>query len=209
VNRWVNGDRWFVDARVPKDEGVTLAATEESVGSAGSERLPAGDPPRDSLTGAGLVLVSCLGGGAVVVLARLAYESGSNAPTSLLVRFALAGGLLWAVLAAGGQPTRLPARVVRRFVLMGCLFTAPATSAFMAIERIPASLATLIYYSYPAIATVASALLFGTRLSVARGLVLLAALGGVALTVDVGSGSLDRAGLALAFGSAVSTPAIW
>ena len=69
-----------------------------------------------SLAGAGLVLVSCLGGGAVVVLARLAYEGGSNAPTSLLVRFALAGGLLWFWLAVRGQAVRLPARVVWRFV---------------------------------------------------------------------------------------------
>lgn len=156
-----------------------------------------------SLAGVGLVLLSCVGGGAVVVLARLAYEGGSNAPTSLLVRFALAGGLLWLLLAARGQATRLPGRVVWRFLLMGCFFTASATTAFMAIERIPASLSTLVYYAYPGIASLGSALLYGTRLTPPRVLVLLAALGGVGLTVDVRGGDIDGLGLALACASAV------
>jgi drug/metabolite transporter (DMT)-like permease len=157
----------------------------------------------DSLSGVGLVLVSCVGGGAVVVLARLAYDGGSNAPTSLLVRFALAGALLWLLLVARGHATRLPARIVWRFLLMGCFFTASATSAFMAIERIPASLATLVYYAYPAIASLGSALLFGTRVTPARAVVLAAALAGVGLTLDVRGGAIDGMGLALALASAV------
>lgn len=161
------------------------------------------DAERESFAGVGLVLVSCLGGGAVVVLARLAYEGGSNAPTSLLVRFALAGGLLWLWLALRGQATRLPARVVWRFLLMGCFFTASAISAFLAIERMPASLATLVYYAYPALATIGSVVLFHTRLTLARGLILLAALAGVALTIDVRGGEVSSTGLACAFASAV------
>jgi len=89
-----------------RDEARRVRVPDE----ADAERVTRSDPARESLTGVGLVLASCLGGGAVVVLARLAYEGGSNAPTSLLVRFALAGGLLWLLLAARGQATRLPAR---------------------------------------------------------------------------------------------------
>lgn len=161
------------------------------------------EPAREAALGVGLVLLSCIGGGMVVVLARLAYEGGSNAPTSLLVRFSLASGLLWLWLALRGQARLLPARVLWRFLLMGCFFTASAATAFMAIERIPASLSTLVYYAYPGIAALGGALLFGTRLSGARVLVLLAALAGVALTVDVRGGELNRWGFVFAGASAV------
>jgi len=153
---------------------------------------------RQGLAGTGLILLSGIGYGAVVVLARLAYEGGSNAPTSLFVRFSLAGLLLWAILLARGQIVRLPARRVGWLLLMGLLFSAGSVASFMAVERIPASTAALIFYLYPVIVTVVSSVVFQTRFTRSRFAVLVASLAGCALTANVESGPLNLAGVGLA-----------
>jgi drug/metabolite transporter (DMT)-like permease len=140
----------------------------------------------------------------VPVLARVAFEGGSNAPTSAFVRFGLAGLLLWLILLSRRRVTRLPARRVAGLLLMGLLFCAGTTASFMAVERIPAALVSLVFYIYPAVVTLGSALVFKTRLSAARLVVLVAVLLGCALTVDARDGSLDALGVALALLTALT-----
>lgn len=153
---------------------------------------------RRSLAGSGLVLLSGVGYGAVVVLARLAYDGGSNAPTSLFVRFGLAGLLLWGWLLATRGVVRLPARRVGALLLMGLLFSAGSVASFMSVERIPASMAALLFYLYPVVVTAVSAVAFHTRFTRSRAGVLVASLLGCALTANVESGPLDLAGVGLA-----------
>jgi drug/metabolite transporter (DMT)-like permease len=158
--------------------------------------------PDASLTGAGFVLISGLGYGAVTVLARVAFEAGSNAPTSLVLRFGLAAAIFWVMLAARRRIRRLPARRIAGFALMGVLFAGGSITSFMAVERIPASLAALVLYIYPALVTLGSAIFFKTRFPPSRLLVLLATLIGCALTVDPRAGEINVAGLALAMSTA-------
>jgi drug/metabolite transporter (DMT)-like permease len=158
---------------------------------------------RDGLTGTALILLSSVGYGAVVVLAKVAYDNGSNAPTSLFVRFSLAGLLLWGILLARRQVVRLPGRRIGTLLLMGWLFSAGSVMSFMAVERIPASLAALIFYLNPVIVTVFSTVLFKTRFTRARLAVLIASLVGCALTTNIESGEVNWSGVALAFATVV------
>jgi drug/metabolite transporter (DMT)-like permease len=157
---------------------------------------------RDALVGAALVVVSGFGFGAVTVLARIAFEAGSNAPTSLVVRFGLGCAIFWLLLAARRKLQRLPLARIAGLSLMGVLFAAGSTVSFMSVERIPASLASLVFYIYPAIVTLGSALIFKTRFPPSRLLVLLATLTGCALTVDLQAGPIDALGLGLAIATA-------
>ena len=118
------------------------------------------------------------------------------------MRFTVAAALLWGLLALRGQLRPLPARRIAGFVLMGLFLSGSATSSSIAIQRIPAALAALLFYIYPALIAMASAVLYGTRYSLSRLLVLAASLAGCALTVDVQVGSLNVLGVALAIGSA-------
>ena len=152
----------------------------------------------DALVGALFVLASGVGFGSVTVLARVAFEGGSNAPTSLALRFGLAAGILWLLLLARGSIRRLPRQRIAAFALMGLLFAAGSTASFMSFERMPASLSALVFYIYPAIVTAGSALFFGTRFSLPQLGVLVAAVTGCALTVDLRGGDIDTLGLALA-----------
>lgn len=152
----------------------------------------------DALVGALFVLASGVGFGSVTVLARIAFEGGSNAPTSLALRFGLAAGIFWLLLLARRQARRLPPSRIAAFALMGLLFAAGSTASFMSVERIPASLSALVFYIYPAIVTAGSALAFGTRFSLAQLGILVAAVSGCALTVDLQTGDIDALGLGLA-----------
>jgi drug/metabolite transporter (DMT)-like permease len=110
--------------------------------------------------------------------------------------------VLWGILALRGQARPLPARRIAGFVLMGAFLSGSATASFIAVQRIPAALAALLFYIYPALIAAASALLYGTRYTLSRLLVLVASLAGCALTVDVQTGSLNVLGVVLALASA-------
>jgi drug/metabolite transporter (DMT)-like permease len=152
----------------------------------------------DALIGALFVLASGVGFGSVTVLARIAFEGGSNAPTSLALRFGMGAAIFWLLLLARRKVRRLPRQRIAAFALMGFLFAAGSTASFMSVERIPASLSALVFYIYPAIVTAGSALVFGTRFSLPQIAVLIGAVTGCALTVDLQSGDIDPLGLALA-----------
>lgn len=162
-----------------------------------SARADAARESNDALIGALFVLASGVGFGSVTVLARIAFEGGSNAPTSLALRFGLGATIFWLLLARQ-KARRLPATKIAAFALMGLLFAAGSTASFMSVERIPASLSALVFYIYPAIVTAGSALFFGTRFSLPQLAILVGALTGCALTVDLRSGDIDALGLALA-----------
>jgi drug/metabolite transporter (DMT)-like permease len=152
----------------------------------------------DALIGALFVLASGIGFGSVTVLARIAFEGGSNAPTSLAFRFGIGAAIFWLLLVARQRVRRLPTQKIALFASMGFLFAAGSTTSFMSVERIPASLSALVFYIYPAIVTAGSALVFGTRFSLPQLAVLVAAVSGCALTVDLQTGDIDALGLALA-----------
>lgn len=161
---------------------------------------------RQALQGSALVLLAGVSYGGVTVLAKIAYDHGSNAPSSLVFRYGLAALLFWLYLLltgkVQGQAQRLPRRKVGGFILMGVLFSGGSLLAFMAVERIGAGLAALLLYVYPAIVTAAAATFFALRITRSRVVILLASLLGCALTVDVQGGSVDPLGLALATGTA-------
>jgi drug/metabolite transporter (DMT)-like permease len=164
----------------------------------GAVSEPYAHPGREALTGAALVLVSGIGFGAVTVLARMAFEAGSNASTSLAIRFGLGSLLFWVILALRRKIVRLPLHRIAAFGLMGILFALGSITSFLSVERIPASLSALMFYIYPALVTVGAAVIFGTRFSRARILVLVSVMVGCALTANVQGGSVDAVGIALA-----------
>src|SRR4029079_11686625 len=100
-------------------------------------------------------------------------------------------GLLWGVRLARRRVVRLPGGRVATLLLMGCLFSSGSVTSFMAVERIPASLAALIFYLNPVIVTVFSTLLYKTPFTRARLGVLIASLVGCALTTNIESGDVN------------------
>ncbi|WP_306208823.1 DMT family transporter [Actinoplanes sp. RD1] len=157
--------------------------------------------------GAVLCLVSAACFGAMAIFGKLAYDAGVPTGTLLLVRFALAAALLGLVLLARPELRRPGARGRILLTALGLGAVGYALQAglfFAALQRMDASLLSLILYTYPVLVTVAAVALGRDRLTRRRVVALVAASAGT-LLVLLGAGGItfDPAGALLAFGAAV------
>src|SRR4051812_31083129 len=107
--------------------------------------------PRQRQAGFALVLASAVGFGAMAIFAKVAYDDGVDVPTLLALRFAFAAGLLWAIVLRTGRV--LPSRrtLAAGLALGGFVYASESGAFFLALERIDASLASLLLYAYPAL----------------------------------------------------------
>jgi drug/metabolite transporter (DMT)-like permease len=154
----------------------------------------------------------CLGSGAafgaMAIFGKLAYGEGANVGTLLAVRFALAAVVFWTLLLAGGGRRAVRA-LARRDIGVGlalgaCGYALQAGCYFAALERIDASLLSLLLYTFPAMVAGAAVAVGRERLDGRRLTALGLALGGLVLVVvGAGAGALDPLGTALGFGAAV------
>jgi drug/metabolite transporter (DMT)-like permease len=155
-----------------------------------------------------LCLASGAAFGAMAVFGKLAYGDGSTVGTLLAVRFALAAALFWALVLASGaarEVLELRGRDLAAALGLGAGgYALQAGCYFAALERIDASLLSLVLYTFPAIVAVAAVALGRERLDGRRVAALALALGGLTLVVaGAGTGRLDPRGAALGLGAAV------
>jgi drug/metabolite transporter (DMT)-like permease len=154
----------------------------------------------------------CLGSGAafgaMAVFGKLAYGEGATVGTLLCVRFALAAGLFWALVLAGGAAREVRA-LGRRDLAAGLGLGAFGYSLqsgcyFAALQRIDASLLSLLLYTFPAMVAAAAVALGRERLDARRLTALALALAGLVLVVaGAGTGALDPLGAGLAIAAAL------
>jgi drug/metabolite transporter (DMT)-like permease len=171
--------------------------------------------------GPALCLASAVFFGAMPIFGRFAYGAGVSPGTLLLVRFSLAAALLTILLLArpglrrierNADPSVRPGRSTMSrggtaavaFGLGAVAYAGQAGLYFSALQRLDASMLSLILYTYPVMVTLAAVLLGRDRLNRWRSLALLAACIGI-LLVLLGTGTmrLQPVGALLAFGSAV------
>ena len=154
----------------------------------------------------------CLGSasafGAMAVLGKLAYDDGATVGTLLAIRFLLAAALFWALVFAGGAAGELRSLGGRDLgvglALGACGYAIQAGCYFTALERIDASLLSLLLYTFPAMVAAAAIALGRERIDARRVAALVLASGGLALVVaGAGTGALDPLGAALGLGAAV------
>lgn len=159
-------------------------------------------------SGTALCLASAVAFGAMAAFGKLAYENGATVGTLLTVRFVLAAALLWALILAGGGAGEVRALRTRdvgvALALGGLGYAAQAGCFFAALERIDASLLSLLVYTFPAIVAVAAIALGRERVDGRRLTALGLSFAGLALVVGgAGVGGLDALGAALGLAAAV------
>jgi drug/metabolite transporter (DMT)-like permease len=156
--------------------------------------------------------ILCLGSGAafgaMAVFGKLAYDAGATVGTLLAVRFTLAAAVFWALVVAGGAAPELralrPREAGAALGLGACGYALQAGCYFAALERIDASLLSLVLYTFPAIVAAAAVALGREQLDGRRVTALALACGGLALVLaGAGTGRLDPRGAALGLGAAV------
>src|SRR3712207_18804 len=156
--------------------------------------------------GALLCLCSAAGFGAMAIFGKLAYDAGVEVGELLFVRFGVAALVLAAVVAAWRRGPRLERRAVVAGLLMGAVgYATQAGLFFLALERMDASLLSLLLYTYPAFVTVAAIVL--GRETATRGKVValgVASLGTVLVLAGAGTGELDALACAMAIGASLA-----
>ena len=153
----------------------------------------------------------CLGSGAafgsMAIFGKLAYDEGANVATLLSVRFTIGAVLFWALVAADGS-VREACGIARRDIGIGLALGAAGYSAqaglfFAALERMDASMLSLLLYTFPAMVTIAAIVLGRERLSHRRLTALAVTSAGLVLVLaGAAAGAFDPAGAAMALGAA-------
>jgi drug/metabolite transporter (DMT)-like permease len=156
--------------------------------------------------GALLCFASAAAFGGMTVFGKLAYDAGVGVGDLLLVRFALAALVLAGIAAAMGALRGLGRRVVVAGLLLGGVgYATQAGLYFLALERMDASLLSLLLYTYPAMVTVAAIVLGREAPTGARLTAVAVATAGTALVLaGAGTGALDPLATALGIGAAVA-----
>jgi drug/metabolite transporter (DMT)-like permease len=144
--------------------------------------------------------------GAMAVLGKLAYLEGATVGTLLATRFVVAAAVLWVVLVCAGRLSALRTlsrRDLAIAIALGVIgYSAQAGAAFAALDRLDASLLSLLLYTYPVMVTVSAIALGRERASRRTILALPVGSGGLVLVLAGAAGALDPVGALLALGAA-------
>lgn len=136
------------------------------------------------------------------VLGKLALEAGAAVWPMAAWRFLGGAALGWAFLLLAGA--RLPdRRRAAALLALGALYGGVGLAFLASLRWIPATTASLVFYTYPAAVLVLAALFLGERATPGRLVSLGLAVGGCALTVGVGGTDGDPAGVLLVLLSVV------
>lgn len=142
------------------------------------------------------ILGSALCYGSMGIFARVAYGAGVDVPSLLLLRFAMAAVLLWALMLAGRLP--LPrGRGLTLLMAMGAIGAGQAFCYFTALAHLSAGLAALLLYTYPALVALLAWLGFAQPLGGRQIVSLAMALAGTLFTLGWAA---DSCALGIGFG---------
>jgi len=155
-----------------------------------------------------LCLASAAAFGAMGIFGKLAYDEGATVGTLLATRFLLAAAMFWLVVACSGRARgvrALPRRDVGIALALGAVcYSAQAGGYFAALQRLDASLLSLLVYTFPAIVTVTAIALGRERANRRTALALaLASTGLILVMAGAAAGALDPLGAALGLAVAV------
>lgn len=154
----------------------------------------------DERRGLGLVLMSAVAYGAMPILAKWAYAGGASRESLLGWRFLMAAAL-FSLLAPRGPA--LPLRQRCTLWGLGAIFVGNAYCYFTALQAVPASLLSLVLYTYPVIVTLLSAAAGQETLRARSLLAGVLAFSGCGISAFAGAASGGSLlGIGMAFGSA-------
>lgn len=152
-----------------------------------------------------LGLVACAASlGSGHVCARLAFGHGVGILTAATVRSVCASLILLALLTLKRTPLLPLPREFRATLLFGALVVAQTVLIQVAVKLMPATLAILVFYTYPFFTSLATALLPGGRMSPHLAISLAVAFAGLGLVLGVGASAPSLPGILAGLGASVS-----
>jgi drug/metabolite transporter (DMT)-like permease len=148
--------------------------------------------------GVALTLLCAFSYGVAPSMARLAYDAGAGVLTATTGRFVAGLFAVSMLMVLGRRALRLPARANWGSFGLGALSTVTSLGYMGAIFFIPASLAVLVFYTYPLLVALGARWTEGEPVTWAKLAGLAVAFAGLAVALGVSLDQLDPRGLALA-----------
>lgn len=134
----------------------------------------------------------------MAIFARFAYDGGADVHGVLLTRFALAGAVLAALMAATRRPWPRGRALAVALGMGGLGYVGQSLCYFSALEHASAGLVALLLYAYPTIVCLLGALFLHERITGRTAVLLAVSFAGIALTLGGGRGSATGIALGLA-----------
>jgi drug/metabolite transporter (DMT)-like permease len=180
----IDRDAAAAAARARAPAGLTPATDDASPPTArGRSPRPAAEHRPGAALGIVFVVASAICFGTLPIFARLAYASGADTSTVLLLRFSIAAAVMWIVLRLRGAALPRGRGLVMLIGMGGIGYAGQAYSYFTAVDLGSAGLAALLLYLYPAVVAILSRLLFHHPLTRLQALAIGMALLGSLLTI--------------------------
>ena len=137
------------------------------------------------------------------IFTKIAYGAGVNVTTTLALRFIPASIVLVIVSLSAGQGLYIPKKHILFFSLLTSLYIGISITLYLAYKLLPASLAIMFFYLYPAFTAVLSFYINGEKLSRAKIAAILLSLIGLALLLGSSFQQASLAGIVFALCAAV------
>ena len=150
-----------------------------------------------------MALVSAVNFALSNTLAGVSFEGGSDPLTLLTTRFFLPAILIFLILKHAGKPVLIEGRASWAGIALGVLTVIYSFAFLSAIELLPVSIATLIFFLFPILTAFLLALLGWGRLTPTMVVSAFIAFFGLSLALAVDFDELDKVGMVLALVSAV------
>ncbi|MCL6559070.1 MAG: DMT family transporter, partial [Firmicutes bacterium] len=158
-----------------------------------------------SKLGALLVFISALGFGTMAILAKIAYAQGANIYTVLAVRFTLASLIIWAIILLLRQPAAISPAGLKPLALLSLLgYGGGSTFFFLSVRLLPASLASMLLYTYPVIVALAEMFIYHQKLTRWKVLALLLSTAGLVFILGTTIDGVNATGVFYGFAAAVA-----
>lgn len=144
-----------------------------------------------------LVLVASAGFGTLAIFGKFANAADLNTTTLLAYRFTIGAVLMWGGLLFLGRVRRLNRRQLQVAMILGLLYAVFSGLFFWGLLYIPAGVAGIAFYTYPAYVYAISVTLLDERLSKLKIAALVVAVSGVGLIVSGDASAADPLGVGL------------
>lgn len=163
---------------------------------------------RRRLLGLGVTLLAALFISLNTTFARIAYDSGSNPATQVLLRslcmMLVLGGLQFVL----DRGLMLPRRTIATTLALGLCILVMSVGYLSSVAYINVSLAVLVLYTYPLMVGIASPLLGRERINWLKALCIVGAFVGLVVASSDRFGTLDWRGVAFGLAGATGVAAI-
>lgn len=149
-------------------------------------------------SGGALALFAAAAFGFHNVIARLALDGGSDPETLLALRGAFAAAAIFLYCRLRGWRPRIDGAARYGALGLGLVLAVQSYGLLAAFQRIPVSLAILVFYTFPILVAIVAVAVERTRPGALTVLAILLAFAGLALALDVSAGAFDWHGVAFA-----------